>query len=654
MALLLLAPMVRATEYYSAYTNGTTWTYTLVNIDGQTKARLTRRSAGNASIPTSFSGALAIPSELDGHPVAQIGSYAFDSCQSVESVEIPNSVEIIGAYAFKGCTGLDSITIPASVTNIASTSFNGCTGITQVGASQFVCSSDLRTLFKNSYTHIVSVIIGSDVKSISSGAFRKLCALSSFSVASGNDTYIAVDGLLLSKDGKTLVRGINGTVTIPDSVTKIDTYAFYELPNLNAVTIGPNVSETNIHFFDCSGLMSLAVDSRNVVFSSSNQLLLSKDGKQLFCGVNGDVTIPNTVTEISSCAFGGYSNLTSVKIPSSVQKIGQSAFSGCSSLESVSIPDGIKIIYGATFSDCVNLKYVNIPDSVTTIYMGAFDGCVSLVDIKLPASLTSIPAYAFSGCRSLRGIAIPASVGTIYYAAFSGCTSLVSVVFEGNAPTIDIPSSLSSNYEPFYNVASGCTAYVKETAYGFPVAGEMWHGLPVAYIPAKIFAGVGREILLQSDGYFISANDGETLATEDFSFSGVVGGLVVNTSAGYYVSIAADGKSATVQLKEPTFGAAVVAVGSESPTPDGSDPTGTLVAVDASELAAMPVSMDNEEIGALPVAAVPGLYYQAAWGDNLYNLTTGAKVQARTDTLYLGVIKQTGTRGFYKVTVSEQ
>ena len=35
------------------------------------------------------------------------------------------------------------------------------------------------------------------------------------------------------------------------------------------------------------------------------------------------------------------------------------------------------------------------------------------------------------------------------------------------------------------------------------------------------------------------------------------------------------------------------------------------------------------------------------------NLTTGTKVQATTDTLYLGVIKQTGSIGFYKVTVSE-
>ena len=35
-------------------------------------------------------------------------------------------------------------------------------------------------------------------------------------------------------------------------------------------------------------------------------------------------------------------------------------------------------------------------------------------------------------------------------------------------------------------------------------------------------------------------------------------------------------------------------------------------------------------------------------------MTQGEKVQATGDTLYLGVIKQKGNKGFYKITVSEQ
>ena len=63
--------------------------------------------------------------------------------------------------------------------------------------------------------------------------------------------------------------------------------------------------------------------------------------------------------------------------------------------------------------------------------------------------------------------------------------------------------------------------------------------------------------------------------------------------------------------------------------------------------------VESDGVVLLPVAAVPELCYQAAWGDDLGNLAIGAKVQATTDTLYLGVIKQMGTGGFYKVWVSD-
>ncbi len=155
-------------------------------------------------------------------------------------------------------------------------------------------------------------------------------------------------------------------------------------------------------------------------------------------------------------------------------------------------------------------------------------------------------------------------------------------------------------------------------------------------------------------GYSLTAKDGETLVEGDIALTAVLDGTVVDTTKGYDAEIASDGKSATVRLKTPTFGAAALVAGDDPPETDSSDPTGTLVESDGVTLSTQPWPNDDEEIGALSVAAVPGLYYQAAWGGSLDNLTTGEKAQATTDTLYLGVIKQTGTSGFYKVTVSEQ
>ena len=133
-----------------------------------------------------------------------------------------------------------------------------------------------------------------------------------------------------------------------------------------------------------------------------------------------------------------------------------------------------------------------------------------------------------------------------------------------------------------------------------------------------------------------------------------MGGTIVDTTPGYEVEILDGVKSAKARLKAPVFGAAALVVNDGTHTADEGDSTGMLVAVGESEITARPEAKGSEEVGALPVVTEPGLYYQAAWGDDLNNLTGGDKVQATGDTLYLGVIKQNGDKGFYRLSVSER
>ena len=88
----------------------------------------------------SASGAITIPSEIDGKPVTSIGYNAFSFCTGLTSITIPNSVTSIGTYAFYGCSGLTSITIPNSVTSIGDLAFHGCSGLTSITLGNSVTS----------------------------------------------------------------------------------------------------------------------------------------------------------------------------------------------------------------------------------------------------------------------------------------------------------------------------------------------------------------------------------------------------------------------------------------------------------------------------------------------------------------------------------
>lgn len=64
--------------------------------------------------------------------VTNIRNVAFNSCTSLESVEIPNSVTSIGNRAFYSCSSLASVEIPNSVTSIGAEAFRSCSSLASI------------------------------------------------------------------------------------------------------------------------------------------------------------------------------------------------------------------------------------------------------------------------------------------------------------------------------------------------------------------------------------------------------------------------------------------------------------------------------------------------------------------------------------------
>ena len=175
MALTVLMSMVGAKALAD--------TFTVNGIKYQTINASTVKVVANASSPT-YSGDIDIPSSVTydatTYSVTGIGIYAFNYCEDLTSVTIPNSVTNIGDGAFYNCSGLTSITIPNSVTNIGNEAFYNCSGLTSITIPNSVTSIG-DYAFENC-TGLTSMTIGNSVKSIGDKAFAYCYGLPSITI----------------------------------------------------------------------------------------------------------------------------------------------------------------------------------------------------------------------------------------------------------------------------------------------------------------------------------------------------------------------------------------------------------------------------------------------------------------------------------------
>ena len=390
--------------------------------------------------------------------VTTIGDYAFDDCESLTSVTIPNSVTAIGNDAFGGCNNLTSITIPNSVTTIGNDAFDYCNSLKEFKGKY--AADGGRCLIKD------NIIIA-------------------YANASGS-TYAIPNSVTTIGEYAFATCNSLTSVTIPNSVTTIGGWAFQYCNNLTSVTIPNSVTTIGDYAFeDCESLTSVTIP---------NSVTTIGDGAFYNCNNLKSITIPNSVTTIGEWVFKGCNSLTSITIPNSVTTIGEDAFEDCESLTSVTIPNSVTTIGDNAFGDCKSLKefkgkyaadggrclikdniiiaYANasgstyaIPNSVTTIGEYAFLDCESLTSVTIPNSVTTIEKYAFYGCSSLKefngkfasedrrcliidgklvafapaGIAeytIPNSVTTIGDHTFKDCDNLTSVTIPNSVTTI--------------------------------------------------------------------------------------------------------------------------------------------------------------------------------------------------------------------------
>ena len=101
------------------------------------------------------------------------------------------------------------------------------------------------------------------------------------------------------------------------------------------------------------------------------------------------ISIPNSVTSIGIYAFSTCQELTSITIPNSVTSIGNDAFYSCTSLTAITIPNSVTNFGENVFSGCYNLTSVVIGSAIGSLNTNVFSGCSKLTSITVDAQNTN-------------------------------------------------------------------------------------------------------------------------------------------------------------------------------------------------------------------------------------------------------------------------
>ena len=371
--------------------------------------------------------------------VKVIGDSAFGECESLTSINIPNSVTMIEYNAFNDCDSLTNITIPSSVVTIIDNPFNRWHGNLNNESKAFIYEDNV--LFNKNKTTLIAYraketnyTVPNSVTTIGNKAFSECDSLTSINIPNsvttiGDWAFASCDSLTsinlpnsVTTIGNWAFEGCNSltNINIPNSVTTIGNSAFNGCNSLTSINIPNSVTTIGVSaFFDCNSLISINIP--NSVTTIENDAFWG-------CKSLTSINIPNSVTTIGDGAFASCDSLTSMDIPNSVTTIGNSAFRDCHSLTNINIPNSVTTIGDWAFAFCKSLTSINIPNSVTTIGNEAFRACKSLTSINIPNSVTTIGNKAFWDCKSLTSINIPSSVTTIGEGAFSCCINLLSQI----------------------------------------------------------------------------------------------------------------------------------------------------------------------------------------------------------------------------------
>lgn len=380
-------------------------------------------------------------------------------CSKLTTLIFEGTVNTIDARAF-AFSGVKEVELPRGIENFGEYIFSDCNNLENVVIHENVATYDLNTSGEKSTErtngmfqycgNLKSVVFDEGVTQIGRSMFYK---------AGNVDTVISLPSTLERiPDYCFQYSGIR-SIRIPESVTRIGTWAFYNCTSLEEVNIPAAVTYLGDYVFTNTAIRSVDVPALtsvgNYVFQNCKNLAnvtlaegLEKIGCRMFYGCEKltSITIPSTIktwgsisgdqhspgtpngafmgTGLTEVTFaegltsinGGYAfsgtKITELKIPSSVTVLGSHAFDGCEYITSVTIPENVKLSasYSYIFANCTRLSHVEFEGNFTALGSNMFTNCTSLKTITIPVTVTYVP-NVFAGWTSDQTIIIKVKRG---------------------------------------------------------------------------------------------------------------------------------------------------------------------------------------------------------------------------------------------------
>lgn len=226
----------------------------IVNADGESVT-----VSGTSGSPTQLNIESSISYKDKNYTVTKIATWAFNECNTLTEVTLPNMVDEIGYQAFFKCSNLTNVTIPEGVKKIGQAAFYGCSQLTSITIPSTITNMD--TAFSGN-TALSHVTLTNGISKISSNAFERCTGLTE--------------------------------VEIPASVDQICPFAFNGCTNLKRVLLEKNIKTINVNAFkDCTNLSDVKYNGyktdwdKVTVNTTGNDTLTRK--VQYLCDINFDL-----------------------------------------------------------------------------------------------------------------------------------------------------------------------------------------------------------------------------------------------------------------------------------------------------------------------------------------------------------------------------